>query len=250
MTIDHPVREDIPALRRLWQQAFGDTDAFLDSFFALAFAPERALTVKKAEQIVAALYWFPCAWGDKKADYIYAVATEEGFRGQGLCKKLMEKVHQELAEENRGTILVPANDGLRTFYESLGYRDFGGMEEKRFLPRGEVVKGERLTAGAYALRRRALLPHGGVLQEGALLPFLEKQLEFYGGEGWLLSGRQEEGTFVAAEYLGEEEWIPGILKALRVSSASVRLDGKTPFAMYRSPDGENSRPGYFAFALD
>ena len=34
---------DIPALRRLWKQAFGDDDQLLDSFFSIAFSPDRCL---------------------------------------------------------------------------------------------------------------------------------------------------------------------------------------------------------------
>ena len=33
MKIDHPDMTRIPALRQLWQEAFGDSDAFLDRFF-------------------------------------------------------------------------------------------------------------------------------------------------------------------------------------------------------------------------
>ena len=39
MRSDHPTDNEIPGLRQLWQEAFGDADAFLDSFFQTAFSP-------------------------------------------------------------------------------------------------------------------------------------------------------------------------------------------------------------------
>ena len=33
---------DVPALRELWKEAFGDGDRFLDQFFEGPFAPERS----------------------------------------------------------------------------------------------------------------------------------------------------------------------------------------------------------------
>ena len=40
MTIDSPSANQIPGLRQLWQQAFGDTDAFLDQMRSLNMLEE------------------------------------------------------------------------------------------------------------------------------------------------------------------------------------------------------------------
>ena len=178
--------------------------------------------------------------------YVYAVATKKEHRGKGLCKALMRELHNRVDR----TILVPADDRLRTFYGRLGYRDFGGMEEILCYPDGTAVAAEKLTAESYAERRRNLIPTGGVLQEGVFLPFLEKSLDFYGGEGWLLAGTKQDGKLFAPEFLGDKAMLPGILKTLQCAEAKVRCPGNAPFAMYWSEGGENSLPGYFAFALD
>ena len=34
--------EDRPRLTALWQEAFGDTTAYIDAFFETAYAPERS----------------------------------------------------------------------------------------------------------------------------------------------------------------------------------------------------------------
>ena len=36
MTFDYPTPQQLPGLRQLWQQVFGDTDEFLDAFFSTA----------------------------------------------------------------------------------------------------------------------------------------------------------------------------------------------------------------------
>ena len=246
MTIENPLISDIPALRALWKEAFSDSDTYLDSFFSLVFSPERALIIREDGDVLAALYYLDCSWNEKKVAYIYAVATKKAHRGKGLCKALMTELHNRVER----TILVPADESLRAFYSRLGYRDFGGMEEILCYPGGTAVMAEKLTAESYAQKRRKMIPAGGVLQEGVFLPFLEENLDFYGGEGWLLATVKENDKVFAPEFLGDKTLLSGILKELQYKEARVRCPGKIPFAMYRSADGGNSLPGYFAFALD
>ena len=113
MIIDKPTSKEIPALRQLWKQAFGDTDAFLDSFFAHGFAFDRCRCVRIDGVLVAALYWFDCRWQGKKVAYLYAVATDMAFRGKRLCRMLMEDTHSHLQEAGyAGAALVPGSREL------------------------------------------------------------------------------------------------------------------------------------------
>lgn len=246
MIIENPVLQDVPALRALWKQAFSDTDSFLDSFFSLAFSPERAMVARQEGKIVGALYWFDCTWDAKALAYIYAVATDISCRGQGICTALMEEVHNQMAQAGKGTVLVPAEKELRAFYGKRGYRDFGGMDEVACFAGEDGMPAEKLTAAAYAAKRRQLLPKGSVLQEGAFLPFLADNMDFYGGEDWLLAISDD----FAPEFLGEKALLPKILKGLQIPVARVRYAGNTPFAMYRGSKEDSSSPEYFAFALD
>ena len=66
MIIDKPRPEHIRNLRQLWQEAFGDTDAFLDTFFDTAFSPERCFCVLDRDVPVSVVYWFDCACREKK----------------------------------------------------------------------------------------------------------------------------------------------------------------------------------------
>ena len=58
MTINAPIPRQIPQLKALWQQAFGDTAAFIDNFFATGFAPVRCRCLTLDGDVAAALYWF------------------------------------------------------------------------------------------------------------------------------------------------------------------------------------------------
>lgn len=245
MIIKNPKSEDVPALRALWKQAFGDTDSFLDSFFSLAFSTERALIAKENDQLLGTLYWFDCVCAGKGFAYIYAVATDKAYQGRGVCTALMQETHDRMTQAGKGSILVPADDGLRAFYRRLGYRDFGGMEEITCFSGEPAVPVERLTADSYVQRRRELLPKDGVWQEGAFLPFLEENMHFYGGKDWLLAIQKD----FSPEFLGDKALLPGILKTLQLPQAKVRCSGNAPFAMWRGTE-ENVAPGYFAFALD
>ena len=90
MRIDQPAPTHIPALRQLWQEAFGDSDAFLDGFFDTAFSPDRCLCVFE-EDLAAAVYWFDCRFAGRKIAYLYALATKKSHRGRGIARALMEE---------------------------------------------------------------------------------------------------------------------------------------------------------------
>ena len=95
MNINHPTPEQIPSLRTLWKEAFGDFDPFLDAFFATAFDEKRCLAVNGAD---AACYWLDCACAGQKIAYLYAVATAKHRQGQGFCRALMEQAKQVQCE--------------------------------------------------------------------------------------------------------------------------------------------------------
>ena len=99
MTIDAPQAAQVAQLRALWQEAFGDTDAFLDAFYHTAFCPERSRCVMVEGKVVAAVYWFPCSCDGRKVAYIYALATAKAHQGHGYGRKLMSAVRELLAEQ-------------------------------------------------------------------------------------------------------------------------------------------------------
>lgn len=252
MIIDAPDPRQIPALRALWKQAFGDTDGYLDSFFCLAFSPERCRCIIKDGAPAAVLYWFDCAWEDKRLAYIYAVATDKVHQGQGLCRTLMENTHEHLKRLGYdGCILVPGSSELFRLYEKLGYTTCAYIREFESKASGEAIPLQPLDAEEYALCRRQMLPPGGVIQEGETLSLLAAQSRFYAGERCLLVCAQGGEELVVSELLGDADAVPGVLAALGYPRGKVRAPGgQKPFAMYRSLTDDPAAPKYFGLAMD
>ena len=248
MRIDAPRVRDIPALRRLWKESFGDDDLFLDGFFRTAFSPHRCRCVYMDNYLAAALYWFDCSWEGRKIAYIYAVATDKAYRGRNLCRSLMEQTHKELlAGGYAGTALVPGNAGLFELYGKLGYRPFCRLQQQEIAAGEKAAAPKKLTAEGFGEKRKALLPQGAVLQEGVTLSYLACFAEFFEAEGCVMCLSREEGTAYFQEFLGNPQHIPGILAALGMQKGVVRLPGGDCSAMYYSPEKET--PSYLGLSL-
>lgn len=249
MIIDNPRAEHLTALRRIWQQAFGDSDSFLDSFFETGFAFERCRCIFSNGSPVAAVYLFDGMWGSRKAAYLYALAVEEAHRGQGLSRLLLTDTHGMLRREGYGiAVLEAASEPLRAYYERMGYRLFGSRQEKTVCQGREAAACSRLGCLGYEEKRRQLLPPGSITQEGALTEFLQTQAELWGGDGFVAALSRQEP--VVLEFLGDVKKLPGFLKARKLPKATVRMTGGTPSSMYLSLDGTSEAPAYFGLPMD
>ena len=222
---------DIPALRRLWQEAFGDPDSYLDLFFSTAYRPERCMVLAEENQILAAAYWLTCRLGEDKLAYVYAVAVKVTSRGRGLGKRLMAALEAHLARENwAGVLLVPGEESLRRFYVNLGYFTISRHHRFTAAP-GVPVPIRALSPAEYAEARRELLPENGVIQEEENLEFLSKLAKFYRGDGFLAAVTAEG----CPEFLGDARKAPGLAAALGREFLPLRTPGgNTPYAMGKS----------------
>ena len=243
MKADYPTREQTEGLCRLWQEAFGDDDAFLDTFWSTAFSSDRCRCITADGEVAAALYWFDCRCNGAPMAYLYAVATAKKHRGKGLCRRLLADTHTLLTKLGyAGSILVPGEPELFAMYEKMGYRRFGGMDT--FLcEAGQPTPLQQITAEEYARLRPGFLPEGGVEQDG--MAFLETYAKFYTGDGFLLAAAEDFGL----ELLGDATAGSGIAGALGWPSGKFRIPGAAPFAMYH-PFTEVPIPGYFGLAFD
>lgn len=242
----------VPQLRSLWKAAFGDEDAFLDSFFSTAFAPDRGRCILEEGRILAALYWFNVSCEGRKLAYVYAVATDPGHQGRGLCRALMEDTGKTLKSRGYdGILLVPQKENLIRMYEKLGFCPCTTVSEFVCGPQIPAIPLHKVDAGDYAQRRRALLPQGGVIQEGENLEFLQTQAEFYIGPGFAAAVSAEGDKLHCMELLGDSAAAPGIVMALGYSYGFFRCPGAgKPFAMFRPLTADCPVPAYFGHAFD
>ncbi len=249
MIIDNPSPQHIKVLRSIWKEAFGDSDAFLNTFFETGFAYDRCQCVFQENEPVAAVYLFPCSWKGKKVAYLYALAVKKSHQKQGLSRLLLTDTHAKLRQDGfAGVIMEPATDSLRTYYERLGYRSFGGRHTRQFTAGERTVSCCKLGNLGYEQARKTHLPENSVLQEGAFTELLHTQAEFYGGEGFAAAVSLQESAVL--EFLGDESKIPGLLTCLHLESASVRLPGGDPTAVYMDFAGDTELPSYFGLPMD
>ena len=257
MNIDSPELSHIPMLRSLWQEAFGDNDAFLDTFFKTAFHPDRCRCINEDGQITAALYWFCCEHAGKPIAYIYAVATAKAHRGRGLCRKLLADTHLHLTRQGyEGVLLVPGSQELFDMYEKMGYQTCSTIRQFQCSINNKATPEElqlcTIDQYEYARLRKLLLPKGSVIQEQENLDFLETQVRFYMGHGFLLAAHGEKDTLYGVELLGDITAASAITHTLGFTHGTFRTPGNgKAFAMYH-PLGDSTLlpPDYFGFAFD
>lgn len=253
MRFDGPKREEIPALRLLWRDAFGDPDSFLDIFFASAFSEHRARCAFVDGNLAGALYWFDCQCGGARLAYVYAVATAKSYRGQGVCRALMEDTHALLRELGYvGAVLVPGDGGLFEMYRKMGYETCGFLRHFSCDAEAGDVSLTEIDRDEFATLRRQYLPKCGIAQEQENLAFLEKQASFYKGEDFLLVCRKEGEILHGIELLGKVDKASRIVYAMGCKRGRFRTVGdstETPFAMYRS-FRNHPMPTYFGLAFD
>lgn len=257
-TIDAPSSWQTQELRALWKEAFGDTDAFLDTFASTAFSPDRCRCVTQDDKVVAALYWFDCEFMDNPVAYIYAVATAKAVRGQGICHTLMENTHEHLKDMGyAGALLSPADKELFHFYERIGYKTCTYMDElffdenQLYVLEEKAISVRNISTEEFTKLRRSFLPKGAVIQENENLAFLKTQASFYTGDDFLMVAQKKASSLNVLEFLGDTTMIPNILRVLECTEGTFRTPGKEkPVGMYY-PFTENSNsPSYLGFIFD
>ena len=246
------IAEYIPALKHLWQEAFGDPVSVIDAFFATGFSADRCHLLLEDGEPVSGLYWFDCQLEGSKLAYLYAVATRISHRGKGLGTRLMEETHRTLRDRGyAGCILVPDGQALRAWYSSLGYRTVTTVGKFRCHAGSTPVPLREITAAEYAQLRKTHLPVGGVVQEGVALDYLQALEQFYAGDNWLLAASIENSTLIAQEFWGNPQAAPAILRALHCEEGRFRGPGAgEPFAMFLPLQDNCPIPSYFGLALD
>ena len=252
MKIDFPVPKQYKQLEMLWQEAFGDTEEFIDGFFCTAFSPARCRCMVINKKVVAALYWMDVRREDQRYAYIYAVAVAESHRSKGLGRAMLEDAQAHLALRGYdGILLYPQNDGLRQMYEKMGYKTATTVSRFTCEAAAEPVALHRIDRDAYAALRRTYLPEGIMLQENENIAYLEMMAFFYAGEDFLLAASKEGHTLYAPELLGNPNAAPGILTALRCTEGTFQIPGEDiPFAMYLPLSRKAVTPKYFGLAFD
>lgn len=248
-----PSFNDRLPLRALWKEAFGDPDEFLNLFEQTAYSPKRSRRLAVDGQCAAALYWFDCKCDGQKIAYLYAIATKKAYRGQGLCRALMEDTHEHLRKLGyAAAMLVPSEESLFEFYEKLGYQTATRISEITCDAADEPILLTRIGEEEYGKLRRKMIPSGGVLQENENLCYLSAQAEFYRGEQFLLAARKEKDTLIGIELLGDATLAPRIVRSFDMKQGRFRTLGQErAFSMIYPLDPQKTpKTTHFGLAFD
>lgn len=123
-------------VKQLWKLCFNDSDAFTDLYFSLRYNDDINQSVKKGNQVIAALQMlpYPMTFGNGiiGTSYISGACTHPEHRNQGIMKQLLLQAHTHMW--HKGTILstlIPAQERLFDYYARNGYAPvFGYCEEQ------------------------------------------------------------------------------------------------------------------------
>lgn len=237
-------------LRALWREAFGDSEDYLDLFFGTVYSQKNSLAATIGDELAGALYWFDCELNSEKTAYIYAVATAKKHRGKGVCSALIQRAHSALRENGYSlAILVPSEPSLFGFYEKLGYKTCGFVNESNVQGDDKTIGLEMISANEYFDIRKAFTPENSVNLVG-YTDFINSQLSFFKGEGFIFC--KNKNSALLTEFLGNADKIPHIISSLNLSAARIRTRGnEKPFCMGISlGDSPLKADIYFPFAFD
>ena len=102
---------------RLWSEAFGDSPNTIDKYLETLL---KYFVVYEDDGIVKGmLSVLPVTSGNKNGGYIYAVVTHPDYRGQGICRALIESVKQN--KKYDFLVLVPQDESLFEFYAKMDF---------------------------------------------------------------------------------------------------------------------------------
>ncbi|MGN0562320.1 MAG: GNAT family N-acetyltransferase [Candidatus Fimenecus sp.] len=183
--------EDKPALYALWAQAFGDSKDTIDAFFHLCYAPENTLVAETDGQVRAALYLLEnqLQTGENtyRTAYIYAAATEQSYRKNGLMSALLQYAAETAAQRQIDFLfLTPAEDGLFRYYGKRGFQPAFAKQVVRILRDdlqkavGQILCTEPCACDEQTARQTALqgIPH--IVWSDAVLQFDRALRNTYG----------------------------------------------------------------------
>ncbi len=248
MKVRHYRKDDIPAMRELWQRVFDEREAYLDAFFSLLpDIGDAAVAEDEAGALCGAAYALTgyelLAGGESPhLGYVYAVAVDEHMRGRGLGAALT-KLAAAICREREAVIVatLPAEKSLYAWYEKQIGTKHLLRREKKLVPAQKSVDIMKLTGTEYMLWRENMLR--GRAHIHLSHPMLEAQralCETYGG-GLYASG---DGIF-AAYRDGERLIVPEVICAQGIpddtaASAAALLGCRE--AVFYTPAAQGGEP--------
>ena len=254
VSINEYQNEDVPSLKRLWAETFGDTPSLIDRFFELLPSMGTGLVAECGGELLGAAYVLVAElWRTEKPPlklgYIYAVAVEPTARCNGIGARLVSAC-QRYCWQNGIDICatLPSENSLYGWYKKVGgLSPVGRCSYETVLPSEADAEISEFFADEYAFRRSDIL-HGKnyVNFNYGYMLFQEALCKTYRGGmfacgGGIACGYIDNGVLLIKEVLNDTpEFIPVLCRKLGAKSALVRRS---------APDGEPFIAAYGAEAF-
>lgn len=136
-------------LIKLWNTVFGDDEEYIKLILPYLCVFD-CYAVEENGKIVSAFYLLPCEIkvGEKlfKGKYLYAAATYEECRKKGYMSFLINEALSELKNKIDFISLVPANDGLYSYYARFGFETAMYNVVSKLRCKGSMTNGKSLSA--------------------------------------------------------------------------------------------------------
>lgn len=267
--------QDIPRLKVLWKNCFGDEDSYIDHYFRTFYAPERTLVLEVEGEVASMLLTFPetvvTAGGRTyPACYIYAFCTHPDLQGRGYGKRLLTWAEERAQAAGCAAVLmVPGEESLFRFYETLGYTVTLSHREVTWPQNALPITQTGLTpisAEEYQRERRLWLSGLARIDPAPqTLAYQQSLCRYTGGNLYRLSEgiaavELWEGTAEVKELLCADWKSAAAAICARLSASSVHayLPGEAqegelvPFCVVKAlgPEAVVLQGAYFAFGLD
>ena len=162
MNIHEADEREYLKLRELWCKVFGDSPAFVDMFYDTLRAKAYVLT--EDDEVKSCLTLFEAGnYLGKTVMVSYAICTAPAARGKGYASALVSHIREFVLDEGKLSLICPANEGLISFYERLGYKPhFYADNFEAEIEDDASVSIEKIDSAEYGRYREAFLadiPH-------------------------------------------------------------------------------------------
>ncbi len=242
----------------LWNKAFGDSvndiDKYLETLLKYFVVYEDNGIVKGMLSVL------PVEYDNKNGGYIYAVATHPDYRGQGICKSLMDSVKD--SQKYAFLVLVPQNESLFEFYAKMDFVKVPLLAKKELYVK-KTNKSKRslkkITVKEYEALRNLFFGERNFIKWDAEMLLFAKTMysgEFYeiqnaGGRAEFAFLHKEKETVFIKELIAEkpEETANFIGSELGAETVKYSYPDKNGAPTYMVFPGELSGP-YFGIYFD
>ncbi len=278
MKLIYSTPEDLPLVKKLWEDVFGDNGTYIDQFFHHLYQ-RNILTCKIDEEVASMAVLLPASIlverKEHKMRYVYACATAPKFRRMKLMSKLLDKAFEDVTQQGEtGLFLLPANEELYDFYETNGFCNFFYHDQQRFsfpLLTEKIdnsYKIVQISAEKYQTLRHRYLHNDGIIHYPVEHfrfigdPKINYPAKFYEilcqGKNVAIGFMEKRSdAIIAKEFLAkkiETQMLHAICHQLEKEQIILNTPGKTyRDAMLRSqyaPLFQKEISGYFNLALD